>query len=64
MTCQEERFQHANKEKVIHHFKQLLHEAMIELKERIPTNIPTSEREARIVDKKFTSKNKQLRQQP
>jgi protein subunit release factor A len=28
MTCQEERFQHANKEKVIHHFRQLLGESL------------------------------------
>jgi len=28
MTCQEERFQHANKEKVIHHFRQLLSESL------------------------------------
>lgn len=53
MTCQEERFQHANKEKVIHHFKQLLTEAMIESKERIPTKIPNNEREARFLDKKY-----------
>lgn len=64
MTCQEERFQHANKEKVIHHFRQLLTEALIEPKERISTNIPKSEREARLLDKKFASKNKQLRQKP
>jgi len=64
MTCQEERYQHANKEKVIHHFKQLLEEALIEPKERISTNIPEKEREARILDKKFTSKTKQLRQKP
>jgi ribosome-associated protein len=64
MTCQEERLQIANKEKVIHHFRQLLNEAIPEPKERIPTKIPKLEREARILDKKFTSKTKQLRQKP
>ncbi|MEI6673220.1 MAG: peptide chain release factor-like protein [bacterium] len=64
MTCQEERYQHANKEKVVHHFKQLLTEALTEDKERISTTIPESEREARILDKKFTSNNKKLRQKP
>ena len=64
MTCQEERYQHANKEKVIHHFTQLIREACIEPKERISTNVPMAEREARIMDKKFTSTTKQLRQNP
>ncbi|MEI6118661.1 MAG: hypothetical protein WCP92_05565 [bacterium] len=64
MTCREERFQRANKEKVIHYFRQLLTEILVEPKERIATNIPKAEREARIMDKKFTSKTKQLRQKP
>jgi len=64
MTCQEERYQHANKEKVIHHFTQLLREAYLQPQERISTDIPQAEREARIMDKKFTSKTKQLRQNP
>jgi len=42
----------------------LLSEAFIEPKERIPTSIPRKEREARILDKKFTSKKKQDRQNP
>lgn len=62
MTCKEERYQNANKEKVIHHFRQLLNEALTEPKERISTQIPKAEREARIMDKKFTSKTKQSRQ--
>jgi ribosome-associated protein len=61
MTCQEERYQHANKEKVIHHFTQLIREACVEPNERISTNIPREEREARIMDKKFTSKIKESR---
>lgn len=64
MTCQEERLQRANKEKVIHHFRQLVEEALSQPQHRIPTNIPNSEREARIVQKKHTSKNKQNRQKP
>lgn len=64
MTCQEERLQIANKEKVIHHFRQLLTEALIPPKERIPTKIPKNEREVRIIEKKITSKTKQLRQKP
>lgn len=64
MTCQEERFQHANKEKVIHHFKQLLNEALLEPKDRISTKVPKSEREARFLDKKYQWEKKQLRQQP
>lgn len=62
MTCQEERLQEANKEKVIHHFKELLMQAFIEPKERIPTKIPQTEREIRITDKKLVSKTKALRQ--
>jgi len=64
MTCQEERLQIANKEKVIHHFRQLLEEILTTPKERISTKIPQAEREARIIDKKFTGKIKQLRQKP
>jgi ribosome-associated protein len=62
MTCKEERYQNANKEKVIHHFRQLLNETLPEPKERISTQMPQAEREARIMDKKFTSKTKQSRQ--
>lgn len=63
MTCQEERFQNANKEKVIHHFRQLLNEALLEPTERIATDIPKKEREARLLDKKYQSEKKQNRQQ-
>lgn len=61
MTCQEERLQNANKEKVIHHFTELIRQCLIEPKQRISTKLPQSEREARLLDKKFTSKNKSLR---
>ena len=62
MTCQEERLQIANKEKVIHHFRQLLEQILPEQKKRVATKIPKKQREARISDKKITSKTKQLRQ--
>lgn len=62
MTCQEERYQNANKQKVIEYFKQVLNEILPEPKERIPTKIPKREREARIVDKKYRSQKKQTRQ--
>lgn len=64
MTCQEERLQIANKEKVIHHFRQLLTQVLTKEKERIPTQLPKSQREARIVEKKITGKIKQSRQKP
>lgn len=64
MTCQEERYQRANKEKVIHHFRQLLEAIIPEPKKRIPTKIPKAEREARILDKKYTGQKKQNRQKP
>ena len=62
MTYQEERLQIANKEKVIHHFRQLLEQILPEQKKRVATKIPKKQREARISDKKITSKTKQLRQ--
>ncbi len=64
MTCQEERLQVANKEKVIHHFKQLLIQILPEPKKRIPTKIPKKQRETRIIEKKLVSKIKQFRQKP
>jgi ribosome-associated protein len=64
MTCQEERLQIANKEKVIHHFRQLLTQIIPEPKKRIPTKIPKIQREARITDKKLAGRTKQLRQKP
>lgn len=64
MTCQEERYQHANKEKVIGYFAQLLKKAYVAPKERIRTTIPKSQRKVRSIDKKFASKTKRLRQKP
>lgn len=64
MTCQEERYQYANKEKVIHHFRQLLNDALLEPKERIETHVPQEQREKRITDKKKTGQTKQLRKRP
>lgn len=64
MTCQEERYQHANKKIVIHRFRQLLNEILPEPKKRISTKTPQREREARILDKKIRAKKKQNRQTP
>lgn len=64
MTCQEERYQNANKEKVVHHFRQLLEEIIPEPIERISTNIPEKEREARFLDKKYISETKKMRKKP
>ncbi len=62
MSCQEERFQKANKDKVIHHFRQLLEQAIPEQKERNYTNIPFHQKQKRYVDKSRQSQKKQFRQ--
>ncbi len=64
MTCQEERFQRANKEKVIQYFTELIMKAIIEPKKRLSTKLPKAEREARLLAKKHTSTIKHLRQTP
>ncbi|MBU0626763.1 hypothetical protein KKG31_00340 [Patescibacteria group bacterium] len=64
MTCQEERYQHANKAKVIHHFKKLLDESLIEPEERIPTKLPKYKKEKRSEEKKYHSQKKANRQKP
>ncbi len=61
MTCQEERYQHANKQKVIHHFRQLLTESMKEPKKRIATKLPKKKKVQRSEDKKHHSKKKSNR---
>jgi len=58
---QEERFQGANKEKVIHHFKQLLEQAIPEPKKRFATSIPNYMKEERSEDKQIQSKKKENR---
>jgi len=40
MTCQEERYQHANKKKVIHHFRQFMKESLHVDIPRVSTKIP------------------------
>jgi ribosome-associated protein len=40
LTCQDERYQHANKTKVSHHFVQLLHQACDTPVDRIPIQAP------------------------
>ena len=64
MSCQEERFQAANKEIVTHRFRQLLNEAMIEPKQRIQTKIPRQQKEQRIETKKQQWFKKSQRQNP
>jgi len=61
MTCQEERYQHANKAKVIHHFKQLLERAFIKPQKRIATKLPKYKKEKRSEDKKRHSLKKSNR---
>lgn len=61
LTDQEERFQRANKEKVIHHFRQLLQQAMPQPKQRIATSIPAYMKEERRDDKIIQSRKKQNR---
>lgn len=62
MTCQEERFQEANKEKVIHHFRELLNDILPEPKKRFATKAPARVKETIHVEKKIQSQKKQLRQ--
>jgi ribosome-associated protein len=64
MTCQEERLQEANKEKVIHHFRQLLEQILPEPKKRVATKIPKRVKEERINEKKVQGQKKSLRQKP
>lgn len=44
LTCQEERYQLANKEKVLHHFRTLLTKALPEPTKRIATKVPYSQK--------------------
>ena len=64
MTCQEQRYQKTNKQKLIHYFKELLIKILPEPKKRISTKIPKCEREIRILEKKYIAKKKQNRQKP
>jgi len=61
MTCQEERYQNANRQKVIHHFCQLLQQAFIQPKKRIRTLIPSNMIQQRLDEKKIISNKKQNR---
>ncbi|NOZ44408.1 MAG: aminoacyl-tRNA hydrolase [bacterium] len=60
-TCQEERYQKANKIKVIHHFKEFLRTILIKPKERIATQVPVHEKEKRLFHKKRHSEKKERR---
>lgn len=44
LTCQEERYQSANKEKVLHHFRILLAKALPEPIKRMATQVPYSQK--------------------
>ncbi len=61
MTCQEERRQEANKEKVIQHFVILLKSALQEPKKRIKTHEPARVKEWILKEKKLQSQKKLLR---
>lgn len=63
MTCQEERYQHANKKKVVHHFKQLFQEVLHENPERVATKVPKHILEKRKEVKKKHSQKKKLRRE-
>lgn len=63
MSCQEERFQKTNKEKVICHFRHLFEQILPNPKERITTNIPHNQEQQRYLDKSRQSQKKQFRQE-
>lgn len=60
-TCHEERYQKANKKKVIEHFKQFMYEIFREDKARIATNVPYESKEKRLHNKKKHSEKKHRR---
>jgi ribosome-associated protein len=62
-TCQQERTQQKNKNKVIHEFIQFLRSALTQEEERIPTQIPQKEKEKRLTYKKKHSEKKENRKQ-
>jgi hypothetical protein len=59
MTDQEERQQGANKEKVIHHFRELMSHILTEPKKRIGTKAPIRVEEQRKEAKNYRSALKQ-----
>jgi hypothetical protein len=59
MTDQEERLQIANKEKVIHHFKELMNHILPEPKKRVGTQVPARVEQQRKAAKKYRSLLKQ-----
>ena len=64
MTDQEERLQVANKEKVIHHFRELLNHIMPEPKARVGTQVPAWVEAQRKEAKKYRSEIKKSRALP
>lgn len=61
MTDQEERQQSANKEKVIHHFRELMNHILPEPKQRVWTKAPDRVEQQRQEAKKYRSALKQWR---
>lgn len=64
LTCQTERTQSANKEKVFEKFYSLLFNALKQRKTRKPTRPSKSSIEKRIQSKRFTSEKKTMRKNP
>jgi len=61
MTCQEERYQRANKKKVIHHFRQFMEAVLIEKKTRIDPELSETSDGKRKHWKKYRSARKFFR---
>jgi ribosome-associated protein len=64
MTDQEERLQVANKEKVIHHFRELMNHILPEPKKRLGTKAPAWVEDQRKQAKQYRSTLKQWRSMP
>lgn len=61
MTCQEERYQNANKQKVISRFEKILRTILPEPRKRVPTTVPYSEKQKTLQQKIAHSQKKQQR---
>lgn len=64
MQCGESRSQHKNKQLIIDRFLELIKEALVEEKERIPTKIPKSVIRKRLRNKRYQSEKKANRKKP
>lgn len=61
LTSHEERYQYANKNKVIHRFKKLLNQSFETTKDRIATKVPRREKTKRKIHKIHHSHKKAMR---